>query len=917
MTPRATYRLQFNKDFGFDDAARVAPYLAQLGVSHIYASPWLKPRAGSSHGYDIVDHRSLNYELGDEAAFNRMVEVLKKNGLRPILDMVPNHMGVGGADNPLWLDVLEWGSESAYAGWFDIDWQPDHSYLRGKLLVPFLGNQYGTELAAGKLSLKFDAEDGSFAIWAYDVHKLPVCPLHYNRILGDAHPDLERLGDAFSHLNDWRPQAGRRARELKSELASLAKSRDDVRDGIASASAQFEGTPGDGESWNRLRELIQDQHWRAAHFRVAADDINYRRFFDINDLAGLRMELADVFDYAHALVFQLMKKGVLDGLRIDHVDGLLNPKQYFQKLRAASADSEPAYLIVEKILARHEHLREDWPVDGTTGYEFANLLLGLLIDPAGEEPFTQIYSDFTGARTNFADMVRDCKLRIMRNEMTSELHVLAREAAGVARQHPATADFTQNVLHRAIREVLACFPVYRIYIDPEGTPSEEDRRYLDWAMKRARANETEIDSSVFDFVHKILSGDLVSQSRSGFSRYAVLRCAMKLQQYSGAVMAKGLEDTAFYRYNRFVALNEVGGDPDQFGISISNFHKANTQRAKRWPSSLLCTSTHDTKRGEDVRARLAVLSEMPAEWAKQVQLWSRILRARRGDIQASAPPDRNDEYFLYQQLVGTWPMELVNGDDLDTAVLEQYRKRLKQSTIKAIREAKVHSSWASPNTAYEDAVLTFIENALDLLNSQSFLTAFLPFVRKLARLGVHNSLVQTVLKLTAPGVPDIYQGSELWDLSMVDPDNRRPVDYDARIQLLGFSNTAPEALLHHWQDGSVKLFTLSHILAFRSRERDLFAKGEYEPLTVTGPQADCVCAFTRRLGDRCAIVAVSLLPARLEAGPGWCETAIATPSCASGRRLKDVLTGAEIVPAETFAAEVMFGKLPVAVLEIS
>ena len=917
MTPRATYRLQFNKDFGFEDAARIAPYLAHLGVSHIYASPWLKARSGSSHGYDIVDHRSLNRELGDQAAFDRMVEVLKANGLRQILDLVPNHMAVGGADNPLWLDVLEWGTESAYAGWFDIDWQPDHIYLRGKLLVPFLGNQYGIELASGKLSLKFDAEDGSFAIWAYDFHKLPVSPLHYVRILGDEHPDLERLGDAFSHLRDWHPQAGRRARELKSELATLASSRDDVREAIARASAQFAGTPGVSETWNRLHELIQDQHWRAAHFRVAADDINYRRFFDINDLAGLRMELADVFDYAHAFVFELMKKGVLDGLRIDHVDGLLNPKQYFQKLRAASAGAEPAYFVVEKIMARHEHLHEDWPVDGTTGYEFANLVLGLLIDPAGEEPFTQIYSDFIGERKIFADMVRDCKLRIMRNEMTSELNVLAREAAGVAHEDPATADFTQNVLHRAIREVLACFPVYRIYIDPDATPSDEDRRYLDWAMKRARANEKEIDSSVFDFVYKILSADLVSQSRSGFSRYAVLRCAMKLQQYSGAVMAKGLEDTAFYRYNRFVALNEVGGDPDQFGISISNFHKANVQRAKRWPNSMLCTSTHDTKRGEDVRARLAVLSEMPAEWAKQVQLWSRILRARRGDIQASAPPARNDEYLLYQQLVGTWPMELLNGDNLDTAVLEQYRKRLQQSTIKAIREAKVHSSWASPNTAYEEAVLTFIENALDPLSSQSFLTAFLPFARTVTLLGVRNSLVQTVLKLTVPGVPDIYQGTELWDLSLVDPDNRRPVDYDVRLRLLNAANATPEALLHHWQDGAIKLFILSRILAFRSRERDLFAKGEYEPLAVTGHDADCVCAFARRLGDRCAIIAVALFPMRVEAGVGWAGTVVTTPSCASGRRLRDVLTGAEMLAAETLDPYVMFRKLPVAVLEIA
>jgi (1->4)-alpha-D-glucan 1-alpha-D-glucosylmutase len=543
-------------------------------------------------------------------------------------------------------------------------------------------------------------------------------------------------------------------------------------------------------------------------------------------------------------------------------------------------------------------------VDGTTGYEFANLVLGLLIDPAGEEGFTRLYTDFTGERSTFAEVVRESKLRIMRNEMASELNVLAREAARVAHQQPKTADFTHNVLRRVIREVVACFPVYRTYLDADGTPTNEDRRDLNWAMKLARVNESEVDRSVFDFVCKLLSGELVAQGRSGFSRQAVLRCAMKLQQYSGPVMAKGLEDTAFYRYNRFVALNEVGGHPDQFGITISNFHKANVQRAKRWPNSMLTTSTHDTKRGEDTRARLAVLSEMPDEWRKQTNVWSRLLRARRGDIEATAPPDRNDEYLFYQLLVGTWP---VDADEL-----QQYPERLKGAVTKSMREAKVHSTWASPNSVYEDAVLAFVDGALDPEASKTFLAAFLPFQERVARLGVHNSLVQTTLKLTAPGVPDIYQGADLWDLSLVDPDNRRPVDYGRRERLLEESAGTPmQELLKQWQDGAVKLQLTSKILAFRAAEPELFARGEYEPVQATGPKADLICAFVRRCGDRSALVITSRFPARLGADPDWCGTTISLPQPLAGRTWRNILTGA--VPQQIEEAGPALDGMPVAV----
>jgi (1->4)-alpha-D-glucan 1-alpha-D-glucosylmutase len=891
MTPRATYRLQFHRDFRFQDAAGLAPYLARLGVSHVYPSPWLKARPGSTHGYDIVDHHTLNPELGSAEDFNAMAATFRANGLRQILDFVPNHMGVGGADNPLWLDVLEWGPDSLYAGWFDIDWHGR------KLLVPFLGDQYGVELYSGKLALQFDERDGSFAVWAYGAHKLPICPLHYNRILDQAHPKLARLGDDFANLPEWRPQVPRRARELKDQLAA-ATADAEIRTAIDSALARFNGVSGDEVSWQTLHELIQIQYWRAADFRVAADDINYRRFFNINELAGLRMELPDVFDHTHVLPLQLLAEGVLDGLRIDHVDGLLNPKEYFQRLRAHDPSGSPFYLVVEKILQRHESLRDDWPVDGTTGYEFANLALGLLIDPAGAEPFTRIYVEWTGERRSFHEIVRECKLRIMKNEMAGELDVLARQAARIAHQNPCTADFTVNVLRRAMREVLACFPVYRIYVDYEGVPTEEDRRDLNWAMKRARTNEPSVDASVFDFIEGILSGDLVENAGSGFSRHAVLHCAMKAQQYSGPVMAKGLEDTAFYRYNRFVALNEVGGDPDQFGVSITAFHKANAHRAKRWPKSMLTTSTHDTKRGEDVRARLAVLSEMPAEWAAQVAAWSRILRARRGDIEGAAPPDRNDEYLIYQLLVGSWPIEA---------------ERLKSAMVKSIREAKIYSTWASPDRVYEDAVLSFIEGALDAQESGAFFSAFLPFQERIARLGVQNSLVQTALKLTSPGVPDIYQGAELWDLSLVDPDNRRPVDYERRSRLLDCTPRPMRELLEHWQDGRVKLELTRRILQFRAAHSDLFEHGDYRALTVAGAKCDRICAFERHHEGETAIVAAALFPARREADPDWADTTIALHTPMS--QLRDILTDREVASEDGhLSAAEAFADLPIAVL---
>lgn len=910
MTPRATYRLQLHKDFGFEDAAELAPYLVRLGVSHVYCSPYFKARPGSTHGYDVVDHNAFNPELGGEAGFRRMCAAFEACGLKQVVDFVPNHVGVWGADNPAWLDVLEWGEASDFAGWFDIDWAADREELKGRLLAPVLGDQYGAVLDAGQLELKFDAEAGGLAVWAYDAHKLPICPHDYGRVLGQDHPELERLADAFSTLREFGRQAGRRADELKAELAALARERADVAAAVEARLARF-NAPDAENSRGRLDALIRAQHWRPAHFRVAADEINYRRFFNINDLAGVRVELPEVFDEIHRLLFQLVDEGLVDGVRIDHVDGLLDPKAYLARLRERIGPD--VYLVVEKILAEHESLREDWPVDGTTGYEFANLATGLLVDPEGEAEITAIYRDFTGERLRFADLVRDCKLRIMDNEMEGELQRLARDAARIARQNPRTADFTQNILKRAIRQVVAAFPVYRTYVDETNAPTADDRRDLDWALAQARRGEADLDPSVFDFLHRLVSGELAAP-RSGFSRQAVLRLAMKLQQYSGPVMAKGLEDTAFYRFNRLVALNEVGGEPERFGVSLAAFHKANQLRAQRWPAAMLAGSTHDTKRGEDARARLAALSEIPEEWGRQVGQWSRLLRARRGDMADDAPPDRNDEYLFYQMLVGSWPVELLGEAEPDPAALGAYAGRIKGALVKSMREAKLRSSWAAPNAAYEAAMLGFAELALDPARSSAFLGLLRPFVARVAELGARNSLLQAVLRLTVPGVPDIYQGAELWDLSLVDPDNRRLVDFAARAGLLEAVATTPAANLDEdWRSAAAKLSAVARLLALRRRRPELFVGGSYEAVAVEGEATESTGAFLRRTASAAMLVVFERFPARERDRRGRGPT-LELPHDLAGSSAFEVLREERFDPGMAWADGSLLSRLPAAVL---
>ncbi len=915
--PRATYRLQLNAELGFSAAAALAPYLGALGISHVYCSSILKARPGSTHGYDIVAHDALNPELGDSAQLDAMVAAFNGAGLKILLDFVPNHMGVSGADNPLWLDVLEWGSDSAYAGWFDIDWEPHRGYLHEKLLVPVLGDQYGIELDAGKLELKLDEAAGELSVWAYDRHKLPISPPTYGDVLGDGHPVLERLGDEFGALHQWRPQVARRAAELKRELAAASRDDDAVRAALA-ASLERLNSPDENGSRRALDALIQRQHWRAAHFRVAGDDINYRRFFNINDLAGLRIELPDVFEHVHKFVLDLMQARVIDGLRIDHIDGLLEPRAYLERLRAALAriGRPGCYVVVEKILADGETLPESWPVDGTTGYELGAAVLQLLVDPAGEAPLTRLYRELTDERAPFADVVHAAKQKIMRNEMASEVNVLARDAARVARQNPRTADFTHGLLRTALRELIASFRVYRTYVDAAGRCTETDLQQLREAVATARRRAGELDPSVFAFLERLLSGQLVERPRSGFSRAAVLRCAMKTQQLSGPIMAKGLEDTTFYRYNRFIALNEVGGAPQRIGGSSEAFHAANEERARRWPRSLSASATHDTKRGEDTRARLAVLTEMPAEWAEEVREWRRLLR---GTEPPETPPTANDEYYFYQSLLGAWPAELCDAPGLDERLLAAFAARLRDALHKAVREAKLHSSWAAPDQHYEEAVDGLVDRALGPRRERGFLARFAPFASRVARLGVHNSLVQLALKLTAPGVPDVFQGTELWDFSLVDPDNRRPVDFTRRMKMLA---AIREALaddprrslarwLEKWHDGRVKLAATSILLALRARLPQVFESGDYVPCTVMGPRADEIVAYVRRGEGECVVTAVQRFPLRARRSADWRGTTIRAPKDIASS--VDALTqravrGPVLDPAELFAT------LPIAVL---
>ena len=890
--PRSTYRLQFHREFTFCDALAIVDYLADLGITHVYASPILAARPGSTHGYDIVDHNRLNPEIGSPEEFDALVAALHARGLGLVLDVVPNHMGVGGKDNAWWLDVLEWGEDSPYAPFFDIDWKTNRRGLRGKVLVPVLGDQYGKVLANGEIKLAFDPEAGAISAWYYD-HRLPIDPRDYARILdgiGDGAPEnLRQLADEFRALKtDRSAEVHARGAALKRALAELAAWKPEAATHLAGAAARFHGRAGDLDSWLGLHALLEAQSYRSSYWRVAADEINYRRFFNINDLAGVRVELRELFEETHRLIFRLVEDGKVQGLRIDHIDGLFDPRQYLERVQArAGRPGRPAYVVVEKILAPHEALPSEWPIAGTSGYATLNLVNGVFVDPAGEARLDRFYRRYTGRTESFDEVLYASKKRIMQSNLASEMNVLANELHRLSSSWLPTRDFTLRGIRDAIEEIFAHYPVYRTYVTPETGASAQDRRYIDWAVARAKKMTRAADTTVFDFLRTVLTADLTRDA--GHKPDDVFRVAMRVQQISGPVMAKGMEDTAFYRSFRLLSLNEVGGDPRRFGVSLGAFHAVNRERLAHWPADMLASSTHDTKRGEDARARINVLSEIPTEWARQVLAWSRLNRSRRTDGgEGTGPmPEPNHEYLYYQALLGAWPLD---GDPTDAAGMGAFAERLDAFMQKAVREGKERSSWGNPDEVYERALSQFVRRTLEVSSTNPFPGEFAAFVDRVARWGAVNSLGQTLLKLTIPGIPDTYRGSELWDLSLVDPDNRRPVDYAVRTRLLAQlsqlfgDDDTPERrrdglaeFAEHWRDGREKLFLIRTVLRLRNRYPTLFATGEYVPLAVAGAAADHLCAFARQDGDRRAVVLVprfvATLAARAPARP-WAETTV-------------------------------------------
>jgi (1->4)-alpha-D-glucan 1-alpha-D-glucosylmutase len=941
--PTATYRVQFHAGFTFEDARRLVPYLHNLGVSHLYASPYLRARTGSMHGYDVADPNSLNPELGTEADYERLVAELQSHGMGQLADVVPNHMGIGDPGNYRWLDVLENGPASIYAHFFDINWRPSggQPHNQFKLVVPTLGDQYGKVLENGELKVEY--ADGAFRIAYYD-HAFPVAPDSYPMLLedcrermeaelGSRHEQVQELASiltALRHLPPRRmlepPAIEERNREkeiVKRRINALHAASAPLRTALDAALDAINGQAGQPGSFDRLDALLDDQSYRLAFWRVAAEEINYRRFFDITELAAVRMEDPTVFQDTHRLLMRFVGEGKIQGLRIDHPDGLRDPAGYLRQLQASCKaalhdDCKPDerfYIVVEKILESNERLRPDWPVDGTTGYDFLNDLNGLFVARQNEQFFDTIYFRFLkqGAQ-RFRDLSNSTKKMVMLISLASEVNELGyllRDIASSDRRH---RDFTLNGLTFAIREVVASLGIYRTYIDPDtDVGSEADRVAIEQAVADAKRRNPRTDPSIFDFVGDTLVGHQDDPHALNF--------VARFQQTTGPVMAKGAEDTAFYVYNRLISLNEVGGDPDQFGRSLTSFHRRNAERAREWPASMLASSTHDTKRSEDVRARINVLSELPRDWSTALTRWTRLNGRKKPSVQGRVAPDRNEEYLLYQTLLGAWP-----PGGLD----QEFVRRISEFMLKALKEAKVHTSWITPNTEYEQAVLEFVHAILDPADGNGFLEDFVQLQRKVAFFGVFNSLSQTVLKLGSPGVADVYQGNELWDFSLVDPDNRRPVDHDLRREYLAWlverADDRPkliQTLLDQPDDGRIKLYITQRLLCLRRERPGLFVGGSYAPLR--GNQH--VAAFSRGAEGHTLVIAAPVQVATLTRGAlvapmgaeVWRDAWLPVPG-EPGRAYRDLFSGRELIarPQSGRAALKLadvFGDFPVAALE--
>ncbi len=959
--PESTYRLQFHAGFTFKDAQAIVAYLHDLGITHCYASPYLRARPGSLHGYDIIDHRTLNPEIGTAEDYEALVAELHAHDMGQILDMVPNHMGIVGNANLWWNDVLENGRSSPYAGHFDIAWEDSpRPELHDYVLLPTLGEPYGKVLEAKQIQLAYGA--GSFSINYFD-NRFPVAPSSYALILGHDVVELERILGADSpalqeyksiltavtHLPDRHETDAQKIEEsqrekevIKRRLTTLTRESEEVRALIEKTVALFNGKEGDPHSFDLLEELLDQQAYRLSNWRVAADEINYRRFFDVNELAALSMEKLDVFTASHDLVLRYCAQGKIDGLRIDHPDGLYDPKQYLKRLQdyyllyqahavfdedpqyrgmewkdlepqmieqieLESQRSDPLFVVVEKILVGSEEFPSDWQAHGTSGYDFLTALNCLFIDAAGEQPLTRFYYSFVNDDTSFSEMAYAKKYLVLQNALSSELHMLGRQLDRIAQKNRYSRDFTQNSLRFALRHIIASFPVYRSYISEEGV-HDTDKKYVELAVRKSIRRNPTVSRSLFRFIRDMLLLKYPETSNEQ-DRAEQRRFAGKFQQVTSPVTAKGVEDTTFYVYNRLLSLNEVGGDPQHFGTSVESLHRWCQNRQAKAPFALSPLSTHDTKRSEDVRARLNVLSELPQEWSECVGRWQKLNEQFRATEEDDLAPDANEEYFIYQTLLGAWPLEESSPKDWEVFV-----GRIQAYVAKALHEAKVHTSWINPNESYDAAIGQFLEHILDRAQNSAFIEDFSKFQKKISYFGMLNSLSQTVLKYALPGVPDTYQGTELWDFSLVDPDNRRPVDYAKRQAMLKALDTQkPSAALLHellktMSDGRIKLYVTMQSLRCRREHPRLFSSGEYLPLEVTGARRDNVFAFARRQAEEIALVVVPRLftqlakePFALPSASAWGDTSISLAQADPSLRWRDIFSGVEISVAETEA----------------
>ncbi|ABE40710.1 Malto-oligosyltrehalose synthase [Rhodopseudomonas palustris BisB5] len=852
--PTATYRIQLTADFGFDDAAAIVPYLKALGISHLYASPFTKARKGSTHGYDIVDHTQLNPELGGEEGFARLSAALKSHDIGLILDFVPNHVGVHFADNPWWLDVLEWGPASPHAASFDIDWDILPFRTRGGVLLPIIGSSYGKALESGEIELRYDPDEGSFSAWYFE-HRLPIAPQRYSEILraivreADAADDPagKAILDLAARYRGLRHPDRNEAPAFKAALKAIPGSAALIDKGLLA----YRAGEGRTAQIQALHNLLERQHYKLGHWQLAASEINYRRFFDVNTLAGLRVEDGGTFEAIHRLVKRLIADGQLQGLRLDHIDGLRDPAQYFQRLRRLARDAQgkaaaPLYMVIEKILGEGEALPRFAGVHGTTGYEWLNVITHALVDGAGLQPLDEVWRQVSNTSPDFAPVLKEAKRRVLQTLLLSEFTVLTRLLARIAGGHYSTRDFSADNLRQVFELYVLHFPVYRTYLTASG-PTALDRELIAQTIEKARADWFGADDGIFDFLQDALTMDLLKPGRAAHSKPRVRRFALKVQQFTGPTMAKSLEDTSFYRYHRLLALNEVGGEASAHALAPDAFHRQMTQRARDWPHGMTATMTHDAKRGEDARTRLLALAEMPGEWASLVAKW-KLLNAphlvTHGERRA---PSATFEYMLYQALIGAWPLQ----PDAD------FTDRMQGYALKAAREGKQETNWINPDLAYEEGIRTFIDRILDPAQSGPFLESLQNLSQRVSVIGALNSLSQMTLKATMPGVPDFYQGTEFWDFSLVDPDNRRKVDFAARETSLA-ALAAPDwdALLTTWSDGRLKLAWTRQLLKLRSELRDVFTDGDYRPLAVNGPHRDHAIAFARSRGADAAIIVV-------------------------------------------------------------